>query len=183
MDASGVVNEVCDAGLNELMGILYDGVGGTITNNNVQHIQQAVNSGCQEGHGIAVFNSTSTTKSVTITNNMVTDYQKTGILIDGNVSATIQNNTVSGKGQIDYIAQNGIQISGGASAKISGNSISNNYYGPAKVVACGILLYKAGGVSGASKNGLSYLKSDNTFANNEVDVCNFGKGGGFTPAS
>lgn len=28
----------------------------------------------------------------------------------------------------------------------------------------------------------AYIKSDNNFHNNETDICNFGKGGGFSPA-
>jgi len=49
------------------------------------------------------------------------------------------------------------------------------------VTACGLLIYKAGGVS-ASKNGVSSLKADNNVHDNETDICNFGKGGGFDPA-
>jgi hypothetical protein len=42
------------------------------------------------------------------------------------------------------------------------------------------LIYKAGGVSGASKAGVAYIKADNNFHNNETNICNFGKGGGFS---
>jgi hypothetical protein len=34
----------------------------------------------------------------------------------------------------------------------------------------------------ASKNGVSSLKADNNVHDNETDICNFGKGGGFDPA-
>ncbi len=60
--------------------------------------------------------------------------------------------------------------------------MSKNSYSPPKITACGLLIYKAGGVS-ASKAGLSYVKAENDFHNNETNVCNFGKGGGFVPAS
>ena len=61
------------------------------------------------------------------------------------------------------------------------NNVSLNNYTPPKVTACGLLLYKAGGVSGATKNGISFVKADNNFHENETDICNFGKGGGFSP--
>ena len=59
--------------------------------------------------------------------------------------------------------------------------MSLNNYSPAKVTACGLLIYKAGGVSGATKSGLSFIKADNNFHANEQDICNFGKGGTFSP--
>ena len=45
------------------------------------------------------------------------------------------------------------------------------------------MIYKAGGVSGATKSGLSFIKADNNFHDNEQDICNFGKGGTFSPTS
>ena len=94
---------------------------------------------------------------------MVTDYQKTGIIATLSTVATITNNTVTGDGAINYIAQNGIQVSSAATAKLVGNNVSLNNYSPAKVTACGLLIYKAGGVSGATKSGLAFIKADNDF--------------------
>jgi hypothetical protein len=50
---------------------------------------------------------------------------------------TIQGNTVTGLGTIDFIAQNGIQISAGASATVIGNSVSNNFYTAKSYTATG----------------------------------------------
>ena len=111
----------------------------------------------------------------------VTDYQKTGIIATLSTVATITNNIVTGDGAINYIAQNGIQVSFAATAKLVGNDVSLNNYSPAKVTACGLLIYKAGGVSGATKSGLAFIKADNNFHANEQDICNFGKGGTFSP--
>ncbi len=101
-------------------------------------------------------------------NNVVTDYQKTGIIATLSTVATITNNTVTGDGAINYIAQNGIQVSFAATAKLVGNNVSLNNYSPAKVTACGLLIYKAGGVSGATKSGLAFIKADNNFHANEA---------------
>ena len=76
----------------------------------------------------------------------------------------------------------GIKVSFGATAKVTANTVTGNDYTPAKVTACGLLIYKAGGVS-ASKPGISFIKAENSITGNETDICNFGKGGGFSPTS
>jgi len=171
---SGLTN-VCDGGDDRLRGILFDGAGGSITNNTVTNINQGT-SGCQEGNGIEVrnapFDNTGPDLAVTISGNAVIGYQKNGITANGSVAATILNNTVTGAGPVNYIAQNGIQIGFGGTAIVKGNTASGNDYTPASYVACGILYYQADGVRA----------SQNTVFANERDMCNFGKGGGnFNP--
>jgi hypothetical protein len=179
--------DICDPASPDtrLRGILFDGVSGSVTNTNVTDIEQAPTgeSGCQEGSGIEVRNSTASTPmpNVTISDNIVTDYQKTGILATGRVATVITDNVVTGDRPIDYIAENGIQVSLKATAQLVGNDVSMNNYSPPKVTACGLLIFKAGGVSGATKSGIKYVKADNDFHNNEQDLCNFGKGGNFSP--
>ena len=46
-------------------------------------------------------------------------------------SATIANNVITGQGHIDYIAQNGIVILGNASATVKDNTVSDLWYTPA----------------------------------------------------
>ena len=166
------LTDACDGGEARLRGILFDGASGSITNNTVVGINQG-QSGCQEGNAIEVrnepFDGTHPgIKSVTVSGNTISDYQKTGIVANGNVVATITNNTVTGSGKIDYIAQNGIQVGFGATATVKGNTSSGNWYTPASDVACGILFFEAGGVKASS----------NTLFDNERNQCNFGKGGG-----
>ena len=166
------LTDACDGGEARLRGILFDGASGSITNNTVVGINQG-QSGCQEGNAIEVrnepFDGTHPgIKSVTVSGNTISDYQKTGIVANGNVAATITNNTVTGSGKIDYIAQNGIQVGFGATATVKGNTSSGNWYTPASDVACGILFFEAGGVKA----------SNNTLFDNERNQCNFGKGGG-----
>lgn len=166
--------DACDGGNDRLRGIMFDGAAGSITDNQVIGINQGA-SGCQEGNGIEVrnapFDDTGADLSVTITGNVVSSYQKTGILANGSVAATITGNTVTGAGAVNYIAQNGIQVGFGATAIVHDNSVSgNSYTGPD--VACGVLMFQADGVK----------SSKNTLFDNERDNCNFGKGGGtFNP--
>ena len=164
--------DVCDADSARLRGILFDAVGGSITNNDVISLKQATNSGCQEGNGIEVrnapFSRVGPDKAVSITGNTVTDYQKTGIIANGSVNATITDNVVTGAGRIAYIAQNGIQVGYGATALVRGNAVSANWYTPTDTIACGLLLFDADGVK---------LQMNRLF-NNEVNTCKFGRGGG-----
>jgi hypothetical protein len=155
-----------------LVGIRLDGAGGSITGNTVTKIQRGEHgNGCQEGNAIEVRNTAVGAKPVvSVTGNTIADYQKTGVLAKGQVSATITGNTVRGYGAVSFIAQNGVQVSAGATAQVSGNSISDNYYSPTAYVACGLLLFDADGVK----------TSKNTFSGNEKDLCNFGRGGGKT---
>jgi parallel beta helix pectate lyase-like protein len=166
--AFGLANNVCDDGVERLRGILFDNASGTISYVNVHGVRQGL-SGCQEGNAIEVRNYPgSTMLSVTIDHNIVSDYQKNGITLTGKVNGTVTNNTVTGDGPIDYIAQNGIQVGFGASALVRGNSVSGNYYTPTSWTACGLLFYEATGVK----------QQANTLFANEVNLCNFGRGGG-----
>ena len=98
----------------------------------------------------------------------MTDYQKNGITLTGTVNGTVIGNTVTGDGPINYIAQNGIQVGYGASALVRGNTVSGNNYTPTSYTACGLLFFEAAGVK---------QQANSLFAN-EVNLCNFGRGGG-----
>ncbi|HJS27903.1 MAG TPA: right-handed parallel beta-helix repeat-containing protein [Actinomycetota bacterium] len=174
--------DVCDPATpadTRLRGILYEGVGGTIKDNVVVHIQQGPSgSGCQEGNAIEVrnepFDDTGTDVEVTIDGNDVSDYIKNGITVNGSVAAIVTNNIATGLGPVGVplAAQNGIQIGFGATAQVEDNTVSGHDYTPTSFEACGLLFFEADGVKARR----------NTMFNNERDVCNFGRGGGtFTP--
>ncbi len=167
--------DVCDADDDRLRGILLDGAAGTITNSRAIDINQGT-SGCQEGNGIEVRNAPFDGRGrdlvVTISNNVITGYQKTGIVANGSVAVLIDRNTVTGAGPIDYIAQNGVQVGFGGAGLVSRNTISrNNYTGPDR--ACGILFFQAGPVAQVANN----------FSGNERNVCIVTGGGGHAKAS
>ena len=54
-------------------------------------------------------------------------------------SATIANNVITGQGPIDYIAQNGIVILGNATATVKDNTVSHLWYTPDGTEATGLL--------------------------------------------
>ena len=105
----------------------------------------------------------------TISGSSVSLYQKGGIIVRGaGASADILHNKVTGLGPVDFIAQNGIQISFGGSALVRDNVVSDHDYTPSGTTSCGILLFQAGGAK----------VQQNTYFDNETNLCNFGKGGG-----
>lgn len=170
----------CDGGDDRLRGILLDRASGTVTHTEVHDIRQGAASGCQEGNAIEARSFDPTTDEatdprvrVTISDNVVTGYQKTGILTNGGVDAVITRNLVTGDGPVTYIAQNGIQVGFGATALISANTVSGNDYTPTSWFACGILVFEADGVDAKPQ--------DNLLFDNEKDTCMFGRGGNYEP--
>ena len=156
----GVPNN-CVATFN---GVAFMSAGGSIKNVTLNNIGQTT--GCQSGRAIVVWNTgeSAQQRSITIEGNTVWHYNKNGIDVRGKVNATILGNTVTGKGPVDYIAQNGIVVYGAATvAQVGGNKVSgNDYTGPADTYATGILVIDAN-VS---------IDRKNTLSGNEVPIDN-----------
>jgi hypothetical protein len=170
----GDLATVCHEGDARLAGVRFRDAGGSVKDSSISGVAQMENgvlAGCQEGVALEARNdSTTTWRTVELTGNSVSGYQKAGMVVNGLVAATISNNTVQGAGPVGVPspAQNGIQISRKATAQVRGNTVRDNNYAPSDWLACGVLLYQAGGVK---------LQS-NTYSGNERDLCNVGRGGG-----
>jgi Right handed beta helix region len=149
-------------------GIDFVDGGGSVENTTIDNLLRGGYTGCQNGLGIHADSATS--HSLLVDGNTITGYNKNGITVNGAITATVTNNTVTGAGPLGfgYAAQNGIQIGFGASGLVSGNTVSGNWYTPKSDVACGLLFYQASGVK----------QQGNTLSDNEVDLCNAGRGGG-----
>ena len=124
------------------------------TNSKVHQIGEKPFDGTQHGRAILYINGA----SGTISGNKVYDFQKNGIEVSGlnadasapssaKTSATVSNNVITGKGPIDYIAQNGIVIRSGASATVKDNTVSRLWYTPDGTEATGLLNYEAGKIT------------------------------------
>lgn len=139
-----------------------DGAYANIHDNKILDVRDTGLSGCQNGNAIVVGRwAQSTSGAATITNNVITGYQKTGILVDNTGSnANITGNTITGDGPIAYIAENGIQISRGATATVTGNTVSGHSYSPYTTVSTGILLFQAGATTIA----------DNVLTENQIGI-------------
>ena len=136
----------------------------TVSDNQVLSIRDNPASGCQNGTGIAYgWYQYPAHATGTISNNVVLDYQKRGILVDGSGSnAIISGNTVIGLNTTGIIGQNGIQISRGATGSVGSNVVSNNRYGTdaCSSSADGILVY-------ATHAGAINVSGNTLFGNDE----------------
>lgn len=169
---------------DDIYGILViDGGAITVTNDQVQNIESNNSGylGCQYGIGIQIgreywpvagYTGNYVTENfkgtATITNSRVIGYQKNGITIDSMGSqATVSASTITGAGQVNYIAQNGIQVSRGATGKLNNNTISGNQYtGTGFSYATGVLLF--GGCGDPLVIG--EIISGNRVTNNDVGI-------------
>ncbi len=115
---------------NVFVGIGYRSATGTIDHVTVKGVRNDPLDAIQGGIGIYFSNIDFVPRNATITNSIIFDYQKTGIV--GNelgLDLYIHGNTITGAGGTAdsvAIAQNGIQIGFGANATITGNTIIGN---------------------------------------------------------
>lgn len=112
-----------------ISGAKYYGVavnGGTsvnVSNSQINNIGESPFNGSQHGVGIYYTNGA----TGTVSGNNISQYQKGGIVVSGGSSVDSLNNTVTGLGPVNFIAQNGIEYYS-ASGIIRGNNVSGNFY-------------------------------------------------------
>jgi len=148
---SGLTN-TCDSGSDRLRGIMLEGASGSITHCTIININQG-NSGCQEGNAIEIRNAPfdgthPNTQNVSLTHNTIDDYQKTGIVANGDVEVSITNNYVGSADLDDYLAANSIQLGYGARGTVNNNEVlGNDWDGASNYVATAVLVYLAENVN------------------------------------
>jgi hypothetical protein len=151
-----------------------------VTGSTIHDIGEAPLTGQGSQHGNAIYYRAlgAGTASGTISGNTVTNYQKNGITTNGSVSVTTTNNTVTGQGPVNWIAQNGIQVGYGAKATVSGNTVSGNAYTGANQASSAGILVVGGSCFGP---GLAYTVNlsitKNTLTQNDVGVWLFNADG------
>jgi hypothetical protein len=177
--AAGLI-AFCHEGLDRLMGILFHGASGSIINNTVTDIYE-YHSDCDEGGGIIVekppYDGTGADRdTVLVRNNTVTDYQKAGIVGNGDVYVDIVSNDVGESISQDYVAAIGIQLGFGATGLVSRNDVEGNQYKRSLFsLGSGILVYEAdvvevsnNKVGGNSDDGIVTYSDDGLFEKNTV---------------
>jgi hypothetical protein len=155
-------------------GVVVNGDSGTmkvnVTGSNIHDIGETPLNGDQHGNAIYYRALGAGTASGAISGNTITNYQKGGITTNGNVSATITNNTVTGQGPVDYIAQNGIQVGYGAKATVTGNTVTGNAYTGANLASSGGILVVGGPCYGLPAYTVGLSITNNTLTGNDVGV-------------
>ncbi len=139
------------SGCGSLMAGVFvsNGAYADIHNATIKDIRDNPLSGCQNGRAVlvgwghgSIDGMVNTTGTATVDNVTISDYQKSGIEVDGaGSSATITDNSITGVGATSTIAQNGIEVLYGAAASVSGNTVTGNIYTNPSTQAAGILLY------------------------------------------
>lgn len=115
------------------VGILLRNVDGEVSGNRLHDLYDADGKGNgPETFGILVYGDS----AIDILNNIITDYSRGGIGIQGDLGAapdpvaTVQGNTVTGngfEGETGWWADNGIQFGYGASGQIVGNTVTGHW--------------------------------------------------------
>jgi hypothetical protein len=167
VDATG--NNLAGCGAPTLEGIYYQNTSGTITENAVRNEYQtdfADYGGCQNGLAINV-ESTTSSNTVTVSNNSVRAYQKNGITATGastgagapGPAVAITGNYIVGMASTAMnwtaspgAAENGVQIGFGATGSVSSNTVLDNIWGldtntDTGDAASGILVYSSNGIT------------------------------------
>lgn len=176
----GLAN-VCDSGADRLRGIMFEGASGAITASEVIGINQGP-SGCQEGNAIEVRNapfdgSGTEPTHVAIEHDVVVDYQKTGIVANGDVEVGVAHNMVGDSATQEDLAANSIQLGFGALGSVRHNRIEGNQWlGTSEWSASAVLLYLSGegavvgqnNIGGNSDVGIYVYASGLTADNNRV---------------
>jgi nitrous oxidase accessory protein NosD len=162
-------SDPCKAGLDRFSGIRYrDQANGAITHNTIVDIHLPSGFlGCQEGVGIEIrdLDASDGTTTVAVTGNKVVDYQKGGIVANGEaVSAHVAGNTVVGFGPTNVIAQNGIQLGFKAEGTVDHNYIQGNFFTPPTFASAGILVF------GFRQGSNVKIANTNVFVGNQVNV-------------
>ena len=130
-------------------GIVINGDNGDVTvdvlNSSIHDIGETPLNGAQ--HGVAVYYRAFGVGSTTgqIVGNSIFHYQKGGVVTNGGgTQVTITDNTVTGEGPVNYIAQNGIQVGYGATASVMRNAVSGHSYTGANLASSGGILVVGG---------------------------------------
>jgi len=179
VQASSLIN-TCDSGADRLRGIMFDGASGAIWQNTIQAINQGA-SGCQEGNAIEVRNAPfdgthPNTQSVEIAHNVIEDYQKTGIVCNGDVVCDIHHNFLGESATQANLAANTVQLGFGGSGTVMFNHISGNqWFGTSDYAASAVLLYlsepstvQRNNIGGNSDVGVFVIADDTVIDNNRI---------------
>lgn len=171
---------VCDGGADRLRGIMFEDASGSITHNEILELNQGA-SGCQEGNAIEVRNAPfdgthPDTQTVEVSHNTLTDWQKTGIVANGDVDVNIHHNTVYASATQDNLAPNGIQLGFGAIGTVTHNHVDGNQWkGTSFFAGTAILVFdasdaivKQNNVRGNSDVGILVIGDNGQYDNNKV---------------
>lgn len=140
---------------------MFDGASGSITQCTVAGINKGA-SGCQEGTAVEIRNapfdgSHPGTVTVLVAHNDLIDWQKAGIVANGDVNVAIHHNNVYQSATQANLAANGLQFGFGALGIATHNYVEGNQWegwSPASDFAASAILTFSADVVNVSKNNI-----------------------------
>ncbi len=160
-------------GNNRFMGIAYYNGAGTVDNVTVTAIRNTPFDGF-ESAGIYAYSDDLAARTIHITNNTVSDYQKIGILAVGdNLTFDITGNTVTGPGAVTALAPNGVEVGFGSTGTIANNIISGHMYNGTMSGADPLTSVQSAGIILLDTTG-TVTVSGNTINGNDIGLYNRG---------
>jgi hypothetical protein len=151
------------AGADCLAGIFYRETGGLI--DTVTIAGTGAWSSSDRAYGIYLSAATSPV-TVEITGSRITNVDTNGIEVMGNkLTASINHNTVIGRGSVTDEVQNGVNVGRDAVATVNYNAISRLIYQPKTSWAAGVVFYHQ-----VSPTGKSATANNNTITNCQVGI-------------
>ena len=124
-----------------LTGVLFTNASGSVSNVTVRGMTR--HNGCQEGIGIWV-NATGAHQTVTITGSTVSDFQKSGLVANGNATVDVSGSTFGPPDLLPgVIGQNSVQYSRGAGGAFTNNKVIGATSGRDDAASTGMILFEA----------------------------------------
>ena len=169
----------------DVVGIFFQNSSGSIDHVATRNQKLTGLSGCQDGEGIWIQNTSASFvagDTVNVTNSSVHDFQKNGITAnEKGTFGTIAYNTVEGQGPTTGATENAIQVGFGAHAAVQSNAIIDSIWLPDTFLdpgdaATGILVYAAKGVTvsrntvGNTQNAIVFVGDDQAGSADNGDV-------------
>jgi len=150
-------------------GVVNNGSEVDVTESSIHDIGESPLNGDQ--HGVAVYFAFDNPSTGSIRDNLIYNYQKGGIVVNGPGSeADVTGNAVLGQGPVNYIAQNGIQFGYGSTGEARDNFVYGNSYTGGNFASSGGILVVGGAGYGSPTTNNVHVQ-DNVLVGNDVGVC------------
>ncbi|MEM7767180.1 MAG: hypothetical protein AAF253_06790 [Pseudomonadota bacterium] len=131
IDGDDAGDAIVTTGVPYFVGLLFVDSSGGADGVTVQNVRNPLEGGlptdARTGDGVAIYNTDTLSRDVSVTNSTIFDFQKTGIRANGeDLAVTLEGNTIEGAGLLsapDALIQLGITIENGAAGVVEGNTI------------------------------------------------------------
>ncbi|MEM0985991.1 MAG: right-handed parallel beta-helix repeat-containing protein [Pseudomonadota bacterium] len=177
IDGDDAADAIVGTGRPYFVGLLFVDSSGEVDQVQVTGTREPVSGGAPDeartGDGIAVYNTDTLAREVSVSNSVITDFQKAGIRVSGeDLSFTAEGNDITGAGRLtdaDALIQYGVIVENGAGADIFGNTIGGIGNTRGDAASAGVFLDDAANRSTVTDNTFNGVGGDNSHTGIIVD--------------